>query len=280
MVLTWNSEKYIDNCLGSIATLRGYDKTVYLVDNGSTDQTLEIIKQWIEQANADIKITLIKNPTNFGTTRSRNAALRQIDATVNWVCVLDSDTEVNQSAIDGMTYELASHQDYGIVGPRLRSEDGSIQNSGRNIPNLPVKLLKAVPIKMIQLIGERMELPTNRSEINPYEVGYLMSACWLMRRDVIERVGLLDEKIFYAPEDVEYCIRVWKSGYKVIYCPQVEIFHAWQRISKKKLVSRVNWEHIKGLVYMFSKHHCLFGSKNIMERNNTKKGTSLFRKFL
>lgn len=265
VILTWNSEKYIDRCLKSIAALHGYDRTIYLVDNGSTDQTLEIIEQWKQQVDANAKIVLIENQTNWGTTRSRNAALMQMDATVDWICILDSDTEINQSAIDVLVHELSNHIDYGIVGPKLRSEDGSVQDSGRNIPNLPIKLLKAIPFKAIQRIGEWMELPPNRSETSPYEVGYLMSACWLMRREVIEHIGLLDEKIFYAPEDVEYCIRVWKSGYKVMYCPQAEIFHAWQRISRKKLVSKVNWEHMKGLAYMFSKYHCWFCTKNIMK---------------
>lgn len=266
VILTWNSEKYIDGCIRSIFTLQGYDRTIYLIDNGSEDQTLKIIEQWQACSNLSLKIHLIKNIENIGTTRSRNAALKQIQAGTDYVCILDSDTEINKLAVDLLIHELREHSDYGIVGPCLLSEDGNVQKSGRNIPTLPEKLLKAIPLKSIQKLGERLETPATKSGLGPYEVGYLMSACWLMRHEMLEQVGLLDEKIFYAPEDAEYCIRVWKSGYKVVYCPQASIRHIWQRISRKKFISRINWEHVKGLVYMFSKHNCWFTSKGIMNR--------------
>lgn len=264
VILTWNSEKYIGSCIRSIFGLRQYAREIYLVDNGSADQTVEIIKQWQAYSDTSVRMTLIRNAANIGTTKSRNAALRQISTAADYVCILDSDTEINEQAMDILTHELMTHAEYGLVGPRLVSADGSIQNSGRNIPTLPEKLLKGIPIRAVQRIGERLETPANKSELKSYKVGYLMSACWLMRRETLERVGLLDERIFYAPEDAEYCIRVWKSGYQVVFCPKAQILHEWQRLSKKKLFSRLNWEHIKGLIYMFSKHHCWFTAKNIL----------------
>lgn len=264
VILTWNSERYIDNCLRSIFALERYNRQIYLVDNGSADQTVSIIHRWMAAPGPAVKIHLIKNAKNMGTTCSRNAALKQIGPDVSYVCILDSDTEVNAAAIDLLVRELADHPDYGIVGPQLVSEDGRVQQSGRNIPTLPEKLAKGIPVRAFQRIGEKLAEPDAASKTAPYPVGYLMSACWLMRRGLLDEAGLLDEHIFYAPEDAEYCIRVWKSGYKVMYCPQVSIKHAWQRISRQKLVSRMNWEHIKGLAYMFSKHHCWFISKHIL----------------
>ena len=91
-----------------------------------------------------------------------------------------------------------------------------------------------------------------RKEI--YEVDYLMGACWLLRKDIVDKVGMLDEKIFYAPEDVDYCARIWQNGYKVVFCQNANIIHEWQRISKKKIISKMNFEHIKGLAYFFKKY--------------------------
>lgn len=266
VILTWNSERYIDNCLRSIFALEQYDRQIYLVDNGSTDQTVPIINRWMADPEPTVGIHLIQNTVNIGTTRSRNAALKQISPAAGYVCILDSDTEINGLAIDLLVRELEGHPEYGIVGPQLYSEDKRVQQSGRNIPTLPEKLLKGLPIKPLQRVGERLAAPAAAPETSPYKVGYLMSACWLMRRGLLDEVGLLDEHIFYAPEDAEYCIRVWKSGYQVVCCPQAKIKHAWQHVSKKKLISRLNWEHIKGLVYMFSKHHCWFTSKHIVGR--------------
>ena len=89
-------------------------------------------------------------------------------------------------------------------------------------------------------------------------VGYLLSACWVMRTEIFEKVGLFDEKIFYAPEDVEFCIRCLKAEYNNLYCYDADIVHEWQRLSRKKMFSKHNFEHIKGLFYMFAKHRYLF----------------------
>ena len=83
-------------------------------------------------------------------------------------------------------------------------------------------------------------------------------------KDLMNKIGLLDEKIFYSPEDVEYCVRTWKAGFRVIYKPRARIIHATQRISKKKLISRHNWEHIKGLIYFFNKYGLFFSSESII----------------
>ena len=96
-----------------------------------------------------------------------------------------------------------------------------------------------------------------------YPVDYLMSACWLVRPEVFDKAGLLDEKIFYAPEDAEFCIRVWKAGYKVAFCPEARIIHEWQRLSKKKLISRMNLEHLKGLAHMFRRHRYLLSAEKL-----------------
>lgn len=103
-----------------------------------------------------------------------------------------------------------------------------------------------------------MEQPSAVIVDGVQDVGYLLSACWMMRRNVLEEVGLLDERIFYAPEDVDYCVRVHRAGFRVAWYHDVEIIHEYQRLSKRKLVSKMNWEHVKGLVYFFRKYGYLF----------------------
>lgn len=74
---------------------------------------------------------------------------------------------------------------------------------------------------------------------------------------------MLDEYIFYGTEDIGFCLRIWQAGYKVVYNPEAIIIHDEQGITKRKLLSRISWEHTKGLVYFFWKHKYLFSKKTL-----------------
>ena len=263
VILVWNSEKVIGKCLDSIINLRSISPVAVLADNGSTDGSSDILRKYSNDY-PDI-FSVITYERNMGTTISRNIGLKELmKRDIDYYCILDSDTEVNDDAFIIMIDELRKNEKYGLIGPALASSDGTKQMSARCFPTLPEKILKAVPVKRLQKKGEAMEvqLPPSQNAAS-YPVDYLMSACWLMKPELLSKVGLLDEKIFYAPEDAEYCIRVWKSGYQAAFCPNAGIIHEWQRLSKKKLISKINWEHIKGLIYMFKKHRYLFTSDNI-----------------
>ncbi len=262
VILTWNSENVIKDCLSSIQNLGNYKITVFIIDNGSEDKTMEIIEEMQPLFSEDKRLECIALEENKGTTKSRNIGLKKL-SDVDWVCILDSDTQINQDAIDGMIGVLKENAQNGIVGPRMLTSEGKIQNSGRRIPTLTEKICKVLPVSCIQQYAEKLERYEGIEEDRLIPVGYLMSACWVMRSEMIEEIGFLDENIFYAPEDVEYCIRAWKSGYRVLFDGRVRIIHEWQRLSRKKLISKHNVEHVKGLLYLYKKYRFLFRSKKI-----------------
>jgi GT2 family glycosyltransferase len=74
----------------------------------------------------------------------------------------------------------------------------------------------------------------------------------------LEKVGFLDEKIFYSPEDVDYCLRIWQAGFKIHYLPTVSVIHNTQEISRGYKLNRAKLSHIAGLFYLFYKHGYLF----------------------
>lgn len=236
-----------------------------MIDNGSTDgsqQVLSDYKSKVEQFN----IKIIKLQNNVGTTISRNYGIDYCikETCCDYVCVLDSDTEINQNAIDKMVTVLEADQRNGIVGPVLEDEISVVQNSARKIPTVTLKVLKIMPMKWLREKGEALEKYDDDSEDIRF-TGYLMSACWLIKSEVFNSIGYLDEKIFYAPEDVEFCLRAWTQGYRVLYCKTAKIVHTWQRISRKKLFSKHNFEHIKGLIYLFWKYKYLFSDKKFQK---------------
>ena len=257
VILVWNSEKVIDKCLKSIVDLKKIIPIIVVIDNGSTDSTQLILMKYMSMYPNLMQIITYKE--NKGTTVSRNDGIKLLkNCNLDYYCILDSDTEISDEAFIKLISELKKNPCYGLIGPEMRSSNGIVQMSARAFPTLLEKFYKAMPSKSFQKKGEEMEkqIPPFLN-MESYAVDYLMSACWLIKPEILLTTGLLDEKIFYAPEDAEFCIRVWKAGYQVAFCPSAKIVHEWQRLSKKKFVSKMNFEHVKGLIYMFKKHHYL-----------------------
>ena len=269
IVLTWNSEKYIGECIESIIGLDDsrFSGKVIVIDNGSLDDTVDIICSLNDTNpnNSAFEIDIVKLDKNYGTTLSRNKGIKALleDSDVEYICILDSDTVINTSAMLNLIDVLKNDPGCAIVGPKMKDKNGVYQRSGRNIPTLTEKLFKVLPIESLREKGQAMEASVQVDGSGTVEVGYLLSACWMMKKELFKEVGLLDEKIFYAPEDVEFCIRCHKAGYSIKYCRDAEIIHQWQRLSRKKLFSKHNFEHIKGLGYMFKKYRYLFKTDKI-----------------
>ena len=267
VVLTWNSDKVIERCLDSLLNMKSKVllPAVVVIDNGSKDDTVKLVKKAFER-KPDINTKLISLTKNMGTTYSRNLGILHMkNNQVNYVCILDSDTEIDAFAMESLIDVLDKNEGCGIVGPRMHDSKMVYQQSGRQIPTLTEKLFKVVPIKSIQQKGIAKQATISETGVGSVNVGYLMSACWVMRTSIFDQVGFLDEKIFYAPEDVDYCIRCWKNGLSVKYCYDADIVHEWQRLSRKKILSKHNIEHVKGLAYMFLKHKYLFNADRFMK---------------
>lgn len=265
VILTWNSEKYIRECLSSVNALEqdAFQCDIVVIDNGSADGTRAILQEFAAHTETFAWIALEKN---LGTTCSRNLGIKTLlskSQKPDFICILDSDTVICTEAFQTMCRYVSNDPICGILGPKLHNKDGMYQISGRNIPTLSEKLCKVLPIVSLQEKGIQMQASIPLEGNGCVEVGYLMSACWLVRTEVVEEIGLLDEDIFYAPEDLEYCIRCWKAGYKVMYCYDAEIVHLWQRISRQKLFSKHNWEHIRGLIHVFLKYRYWFRTKKL-----------------
>jgi len=247
IILCWNSQQHIRECLTSLlASLSGDFEQfeIFIVDNGSNDQTLKIIDEYVCNNPKTIKPILLNS--NTGTTYSRNLALKQ--ATGDFIAVLDSDVIVPQGIFQDLLDSLTISPEIGMVVPKLVYGNGKFQKSTDDFPTLLKKLRRYFFLKNI----EQVEGDLIDSDSKP--VDYAISAFWLFKKEVLAKVGLLDEKIFYAPEDVDYCLRIWKAGYKIIYVPSCEVIHDAQEISRGFKLNKAFREHLKGLFYYFVKH--------------------------
>ncbi len=249
IVLTWNSEETIRDCIDSIARQCGAEEIEYkiiIVDNGSSDGTVGIIESY---ENTPVK--LIKLGENKGTTFTRNLAIRQ--STGNFICIIDSDAAFIDGRLRGILSLLHTDASIGIIAPQLIESSGDIQVSVRKFPSVVGKISR-IPKILLKMELKEQDGYTEFPFCDNTEVDCAISACWFMRRDLSDEIGLLDERIFYSPEDVDYCIRTRKRGKKILYYPDVKVLHKTQRITHKNVFSRIAFSHLYGLIYYFFKH--------------------------
>lgn len=249
IILTWNSAAYVEKCLSSLkASVQsaGLSHEILVLDNGSTDGTGEILKRLA--ADDALHIRTYFEPKNLGTTRSRNILLRE--ARGEYICVVDSDVEVPAGVFETLLPRLAENPRRGMVVPKIFYPSGAWQKSFDRFPTLGDKLHRFFRLRSI----ERNEARTVAHAVADFDVDYAISAFWLMRRSLLDEVGLLDERIFYAPEDVDFCLRVWQRGHSIRYVPTVSVVHHTQEISRGFKFNKAKIAHIEGLLYYFVKH--------------------------
>ncbi len=253
VILTWNSADHLSECLRSLfenVDESRFSYEVRIVDNGSVDNTQRIICEYEEKHPGRIVTVWLKR--NIGTTRSRNMALKEVPG--DFIIVLDSDVEVRQGTVETLIRVWDEFPSCGIAVPRLEYSDGSLQKSTDAFPTLLTKIFRFLFLKYREHRESLMKHDFLSAEIQ--KVDYAISAFWVFKRESLSEVGLLDENIFYAPEDVDFCLRMWESGRQILYVPQASATHHAREISRHINLSTLH--HILGLMYFFVKHRYLF----------------------
>jgi GT2 family glycosyltransferase len=250
--LTWNSERYVPEYLTTLfadASASGMSVEVLVVDNGSQDGTLGQLALW-QDKHAELRV--LRQTSNRGTTVSRNLALREVRG--DYVLVVDSDTRIPPGTLRGLKEgfdQLAATTPLGLLCPKLTYPNGDAQESARRFPTVFTKGLRLLRWETLRRWEESIPAVL-AGQATP--VDYAISAAWFFKRSLLDEVGLLDEKIFYAPEDTDYCARVWARGKEVWYYPSVTVIHDCQRMTNKKPFSKMGMSHASGLFYYWRKH--------------------------
>ncbi|MED4322573.1 MULTISPECIES: glycosyltransferase family 2 protein [Heyndrickxia] len=244
ITLTWNSETYISSMLSSL--IKGLEEIncdfeIIIVDNNSKDGTVKILNKYSKKYN-NIKTYILSK--NFGTTKPRNLAIKK--AKYENILIVDSDTDFSDTDVLSLlnSFSKISSKKIGLIQPQLVHTDGTIQASALKFPTLGNKLAR--------FLG-KVNTPYDLKEIQT--VDYCISAAWLLKKEIFNTVGLLDENIFYAPEDAEFCKRLWTKGLEVWYFPEVKITHHYQRMTSKKRFNKMWFLHLKGLIYFWLKKY-------------------------
>lgn len=202
------------------------------------------------------QVKTIINKENRGVAPARNQGLSETDA--EFIMILDADTEILSDALSSLMDEIRKRPRVGIIGAQLPYPDMTISPSCKRIPHLLAPIFNRFRrfsiIRRSRIWREYMMKDWKHDHARP--VDYVIGANQLVRVEALREVGLLDENIFYGPEDADFCLRMWLKGWEVCYTPKAKIIHHAARKSKKNPFSKLALMHLLGQIYFFRKFRC------------------------
>lgn len=215
VVLTWNGRDLTLDCLRSLEAVTTPNVRVMVVDNASTDGTVDAIR-----ARYGDRIDILENPANLGFAAGNNAGIRRaMDDGARFVLLLNNDTTVAPNFIDELLPPMRESDTIGIATPKIYFAEppNRIWYAGGEI-----SLWRGIA----RHVGIR---ETDRGQHDrPRDVDYASGCALLARREVFERAGLLDESYRAYFEDADLCMRAARAGFRIRYVPTAKV---WHRIS-------------------------------------------------
>ena len=254
IVVNYNVEYFLEQCLNSVRTaLKGISGEVFVVDNNSIDGSVEMVRQRFPE------FELIANKDNRGFSKANNQAIEI--AKGKYILLLNPDTVVEEDTFSKVIAFMDEHDDAGGLGVRMLDGKGKfLPESKRGLPTPAVAFYKIFGLSRIfpkskrfgkYHLGYLSEFETNEIEI-------LSGAFMLMRKETLDKVGLLDEAFFMYGEDIDLSYRIIKGGYKNYYFPETRIIHYKGESTKK---SSVNY------VFVFYRAMVIFAQKHFSQKN-------------
>lgn len=249
-IVEFNTKDLLRKCLISVLNQKMQSDNhieIWVVDNNSKDKSVEMVRS--EFPN----VRLIENPQNVGFAKGHNTALKQIKA--DYVLILNSDAELQENSIGGMVEFMNQHPDCGVASCRIIDMMGNLQPNGGD---LPLGLALFAWLFNLESFGN---LPNfHRNEKNYYEkvheVGWISGSFMMVRKEVFEKVGFLNEGYFMYFEDTEFCFKAHKQGFKVMINPGIVTKHVGGASSEDPKLRQWRGE-MKGLIHFYNKQ---FGS--------------------
>lgn len=249
VIVNYNTKKLTIDCLKSILDSNIISSfEIFLVDNNSSDGTVEAVKAKFQ----DVRI--IENKENVGFSKANNQAINLSNG--RYILLLNSDTIVKDRTLDTMVRFMDEYADVGASGCKVILPDGSLDKAcHRGFPTPSASFY--------HLTGVAKRFPNN-PHFNKYHLSYLnmneiheidclVGAFMLVRREAIEQVGQLDETFFMYGEDIDWCYRIKKAGWKIYYYPGVDIIH-YKGASSRKKPFKIVYEFHRAM-YVFHKKH-------------------------
>ena len=248
IIVSWNCRDLLSRCLDTVfAGKLEIDYEVIVVDNNSTDGTVTFTEKFSAGK-------VIINRENVGFARANNQALRQCRGEL--ILLLNPDTEIEPATLQVMVDFMANHPECGMAGCKVLNPDGTLQLAcRRNIPGLADAFFKLSGLSRLFPRSRRFArynltyLPADR--VSPVDA--VSGSFLITRREVVDKIGPLDERFFMYGEDLDWCWRAVQAGYQNYYVPDTAIVHYHGGSSKKRPV-RAAYHFYEAMYLFYDKH--------------------------
>jgi len=254
IIVSYNVKHFLEQCLYSVrAACAGIETEIFVVDNASVDGSVKMVKDKFQE------VKCIANEDNAGFAKANNQAIRQSRG--EYILLLNPDTIVETDTFAKIIDFMDSHADAGGLGVKMVDGTGKfLPESKRGLPTPGVAFCKVFGLSRL--------FPRSKT-FNKYHLGYLdkekihqveilAGAFMLMRKSVLEKVGILDEAFFMYGEDIDLSYRIIKAGYHNYYFPDARIIHYKGESTKK---GSLNY------VFVFYNAMIIFARKHYSAKN-------------
>ena len=255
IIVNWNTKQLLLECIESlIHETHRCSIEIIVVDNGSTDGSA----QAVQERFPDVK--LILNDKNLGFAKANNIGIKLSSG--RYVCLVNSDIKALDACIDRMHDYMNNNPTIGALGPKTLGGDLKFRLNCRDFPDLWKSFCESLMLNKIftrsKFLRGRLITDIDQNAAQSVDV---LSGCFLMiRREVIEQVGMLDEKFYIYAEDCDWCKRIHSAGWDVVFYPGAQAIH-YGGVSSAAAPVKFQIEMLKSDFIYWEKHHSWIGQK-------------------
>ncbi len=251
LIVTWNSQATIRDCLDSInKNCQNLSPEVLVWDNASKDETVKVIKTDFPQ------VKLFQSERNLGFAGGNNALVDKADS--EFILFLNPDTVIMNDSVNRMLKYIKENNTVVALGPKLLYTDNSFQLSYARFPNLRTELFTKIYQRSTNQKRSWVLKYLERNSSKTKEVDWVSGACLLTRREVLNSVGKFDENFFLYFEDADLCYRMKSKG-KIIYFPEAQVMHVVGSSTKSQNL-KTEYHYRKSQLCYYSLHNSWFSN--------------------
>jgi N-acetylglucosaminyl-diphospho-decaprenol L-rhamnosyltransferase len=250
IIVNWNTRDFLRDCLKSVYASEGeFTFETIVVDNCSHDGSVDMVRKEFPQVH------LMDSEVNGGYAYANNLGLRRFQA--RYYLLLNPDTVLPAHALKDMLAFMESHPEAGMAGPKLIMADGQLDLACRRSFPTPVN-------SFYKLFGLSRLFPKsqrfgqyNLTYLDPdemAEVDSVVGAFMMVRGEVLEQIGFLDEEYFMYAEDLDWALRAKQAGWRVYYNPRVTVLH-YKRRSSEQNARKAGYEFWRAMHIFYRKHY-------------------------